>query len=491
MENVYQQLLEQNDVRKSLRELRTYLRDGQEQEKEKVAAFVAENESLFLGFLSHEDAKTRKNAALLFGDLAYEEAAEALYLAYEKEKTLFVRSAYLEAMAEMDMEDRLPEFQRRLSELLAVAPEPENQKHIQEEIRALRNILILYEGIPVHTFDMRQKKNRVLLITNHNHRETVQKQTGGNVHPLGVMVQTDDLLSLMQVRLFRELLFPIPVKELLEAEPKRAAARVWEPMLLLCRKYHRESSAFYFRVECKSALSLDERSRFTRKLGAVMEQLSGGELVNSTSDYEVELRLIAGRDGRFFPCLKFYTMQDGRFAYRKNAIAASIHPSTAALMMELAAPYLKEGAQIMDPFCGVGTMLIERDIRVPAKEKYGTDIFGKAIEGARENAALAGEQIHFIHRDFFDFRHDYKFDEIITNMPVRGKMTREEMDSLYEKFFRKALTVLKKEAVMILYTGELGFVKKQLRLHKEFSLLQEYCMQKKSGFYLLMIGVQR
>ena len=81
--------------------------------------------------------------------------------------------------------------------------------------------------------------------------------------------------------------------------------------------------------------------------------------------------------------------------------------------------------------------------------------------------ALAGEQINFIHRDFFDFRHDYLFDEIVTNMPVRGKMTREQLDRLYEKFFRKALTILEKEAVIVMYTGEIGFVKKQLRLHRE------------------------
>ena len=31
-------------------------------------------------------------------------------------------------------------------------------------------------------------------------------------------------------------------------------------------------------------------------------------------------------------------------------------------------------------------MLIERDILVPAREKYGIDIFGDAIDMARENA---------------------------------------------------------------------------------------------------------
>lgn len=104
---------------------------------------------------------------------------------------------------------------------------------------------------------------------------------------------------------------------------------------------------------------------------------------------------------------------------------------------------------------------------------------------------MAGEQINFIHRDFFDFKHDYLFDEIVTNMPVRGKMTREQLDRLYEKFFRKALTILEKEAVIVMYTGEIGFVKKQLRLHREFSLLEEYCMQSKAGCYLLIIGVKR
>ena len=72
---------------------------------------------------------------------------------------------------------------------------------------------------------------------------------------------------------------------------------------------------------------------------------------------------------------------------------------------------------------------------------------------------------------------------IVTNMPVRGKMTREQLDRLYEKFFRKALTILEKEAVIVMYTGEIGFVKKQLRLHREFSLLEEYCMQSKAGCY--------
>ena len=92
-------------------------------------------------------------------------------------------------------------------------------------------------------------------------------------------------------------------------------------------------------------------------------------------------------------------------------------------------------AQIMDPFCGVGTMLIERNKLVPAREMYGIDLFGEAIAKARENTQNAGGRIWYINRDFFDFTHDYKFDEIITDMPPRGKKTKEEQDAFYARFF--------------------------------------------------------
>jgi tRNA G10 N-methylase Trm11 len=493
LESIYNSLLQEKDVRANLSKLRAALREGGQQEWEEMNTFVAGHEEVFLHFLASEDAKTRKNAALLLGDLEYEQALDALYQAYRAEETRFVRASYLDAMAQMDVSQILPELKAQMNTLLSVELTEDNRKHIEEEIRALRNVLMQYEGIVRHTFEAQGKKHQVLLRTNREQREIVKKQVEhtkalAKVHPLGVLVSTEDLLALLQIRTYREMLFPIPVRPLPD---QKTVADLWKPMLTLCKKYHREDGPFYFRVECRSKLSLEERSRFTKRLGARLEQLSGGELINSTGDYEVELRLIAGQDGVFFPCLKFYTLPDLRFAYRKHAIASSIHPSRAALMMELAAPYLKEGAQVLDPFCGVGTMLIVRDIRVPAKDKYGTDIYGEAITGARHNASLAGEMIHFIHRDFFDFRHDYLFDEIVTNMPVRGRMTKEELDGLYERFFQKALTLLAREAVMILYTEELGFVKKQLRLHREFSLLQEFCMQEKSGFYLLIIGVKK
>ena len=78
------------------------------------------------GFLDSDDAKTRKNAALLIGELknasremerngedtTYDgdfidlsEASEQLISHYEKEETLFVRSSFLEALSEFSISD--------------------------------------------------------------------------------------------------------------------------------------------------------------------------------------------------------------------------------------------------------------------------------------------------------------------------------------------------------------------------------------------------
>jgi tRNA G10 N-methylase Trm11 len=494
LKQIYNELCEQKNVRSNLSKLRQEIKlQGEELS---AREWIAGHEPLVLGFLDNEDAKTRKNAALLLGDTGYQPAAAALWEAYQKENTLFVRSAYPSALSHLDAEAYLEQIKAKITELSAATWEEENRKHITEELRALRAIQIRYEGIPRHTFDVHGAQTEILLVTNRTHREIVRRDIScgrASIHPLGVMVETQNPQEIWNVRSFREALFPIPTTpKLLPADPVEAAKALTEAHLVeQLLRLHRENDPFYFRIECKSQMTLEERSTFSRRLSDALEAMSGGMLINSTSDYEIELRLIENREGRFYPCMKCGSFEDHRFDYRKNSISASIHPSTAALLMELAKPYLKEDAQIMDPFCGVGTMLIERSLLVPAREMYATDIFGEAIEKGRENAALAGAKINFIHRDFFDFKHEYLFDEIVTNMPLRGKKSRDEMDALYSGFFRKVPELTGQEATVVMYTNELGFVKKQLRLHPQFTLKQETCIQSKTGFYLLIIGVQK
>ena len=489
MENILRQIETKENLRSSISELRQLIKDAQQ--KEKALAWLEGKEGFVYSLLMEDDAKTRKNVALLLGDLGAQRALNALYQAYEQENTLFVKASYLQAMEQLDASKKVDALKAKLDALLAMEITPENKKHIDEEVRALRKIVIKYEGIVRHTPDIKGKDVRVILLTNRTQRETVRRMVTcgeANVHPLGVEVKTNQLKELMKIRTFRDMVFPLDIEGFLPADPVAAAKAIWESDVLgLLDHLHVEKGQYYFRIECKNAMTLEERSAFTKKMAGELESLSKGQLINSTSDYEVELRLIANKEGELFPCLKLSTIKKKRFTYRKNAIAASIHPSTAALIVELAKDYLKEDAQIIDPFCGVGTMLIERNKKVPAREIYGVDIYGEAIAFARENTQLAGVRVNYIHRDFRDFKHEYLFDEIITNMPIRGKKTKQEMDAFYGEFFEKAKDILADDAVVIMYTNEIGFVKKQLRLHKEFYLQQETCLQPKNDFYLLIL----
>ena len=89
------------------------------------------------------------------------------------------------------------------------------------------------------------------------------------------------------------------------------------------------------------------------------------------------------------------------FSYREEFIPTSIKPVNAALLVELAKDYMIPDAQILDPFCGVGTMLIERQKVVKGNTSYGIDHSPEAIEKAIYNTNLADQIVHYINKDCF------------------------------------------------------------------------------------------
>ena len=148
---------------------------------------------------------------------------------------------------------------------------------------------------------------------------------------------------------------------------------------------------------------------------------------------------------------------------------------------------MKEDAQVLDPFCGVGTMLIERHKAVRANTSYGIDIQEDAILKARENAEAARQVIHFINRDFFQFTHDYLFDEVITNMPFKiGRLTDDEVYDIYKRFFQIIPDFLKKGSVLILYTHNREDVV-QLTFRTGFSIMKSHEVSKKEGTHIMIL----
>ncbi len=484
------------NLRENLRFLREAARDGAEAQR--VAREAGGGEAI-VPLLQDADPKVRKNAALLLGDLGIAGAASAVYGAYEKEQTLFVRPAYLAALKGMGAAaDYEEELSARREELSALDISPEERVHVAKERRALDDLLIPLGEIRTHQFALDGEVVDFVLTTNYEQRDVTLGEASalsGEVrlvakpHPLGVIVRARGLRPFLSIRTYRELLFPIRAKGgAVPEDPDGAASAVWDSSLPgQLSSWFSGDGPFYFRASVSGGMEMGERSRFIPRFAAGLEELSGGLLVNSASHYELEIRLVRRSAGGYAAYFKVQGLDSRRFSYRKNALPTSMHPATAALVAALAAPYLKEGARVLDPFCGIGTLLVERDLRVSAGEMFGVDIYGDAIDIARENAEAAGEEIHFVNRDFFTFEAARPFDEIITDMPARGKMDKGEADALYGRFFEKSGEVMAKGGILAIYSCEEGFVKKQLRLRGEFRLLGEHVIREKGHFKLYVI----
>lgn len=491
--------------RKSLSDLRGILK--KEEQKTLFYPLFLEYQTDICACLNAEDAKTRKNAVLLIGDMgellckkADADATQAadtltalLYEAYKKESTLFVKESYLLALKDYDYAHLLPSLKKELILLSDIEQDDTNKKHISSQQRAITDLIVAKEGIKKHTFTGYDKSCECILLTNRLHKNITEAQIADDTAEIkpfnaGVRLVTSHLEKVLQVRTYQELLFLVPGMTTLDTDPLQAAKKVCNSYLLeFLKKRHNGSIPFYFRVELKSKLPLDKRSQFTKRFSAELERLTDRQLINSANNYELELRLIANKTGTYNTLVKLFTIPDDRFSYRKEYQSSSIKPVNAALLVALASKYMQEGARVLDPFCGVGTMLIERQKAVRADTSYGVDISAEALAKAKTNTLEAGQVIHYINRDFASFTHEYQFDEIFTDMPfAMGNISKEEVYKTYKDLFTHAKTLLSKDGTIILYSHDKDYV---IRLAKEngYQIIKQFVISEKENTHLFVI----
>lgn len=513
IDKLIKQLEDGKQVRQSLSGIRALIKeDGLK--KYFMNAFTGKM-NILLGCILSDDAKTRKNAALLLGDVADEidaaaditaaDIMDALYKAYESEEQLFVRSSYLTAIKNYDYSLYLDKLIHRKQGLSLAEISESDRKHVNEEIHALDSLIIAMQGLNAHTFTGKNVISDVVLLTNRKHVAAVAAQAAEvlgmeeddeniKIFSAGVMLHTDRTDDIMKIRTFHEMLYQIKGMISVPMNPVQAAKRVAESSVmdfLYARHDCTNSAPFYFRIELKADMDLGEKSTFIKKMSYEIEKLTNNRLVNNKSNYEFEIRLIETKSGKFNCMVKLYTQEDVRFKYRKRSVAASIRPENAALLVELSKEYMRADANVLDPFCGTGTMLIERQKQVKAKTSYGIDIYGEAIEGARLNTECANQIIHYINKDYFEFEHDYLFDEIFTDMPFAiGNKNTDEIEQLYQRFFKKAYTNLKENGRIIMYTHNREFVERYAK-KSGFRMLAHEIILEKAGTDLYILEVDK
>lgn len=450
-----------------------------------------EHEACFIGLLEDTDAKVRKNAVKLLGRVGDSTLLEILFRHYEREETLFLKSDYLAAMSEFDYKVYLPKLKERRKTL----EKGERSKHSAQELKQLQKLIWKIEPPTRHTFCGDEMENRLLLIVPGGHEETVLKQaeripkTHGRVMPGGCLITTKNLENVCQIRTYQAVLFDFYPTLIPALDGETIGRKLLEEGLIrYIEKRHVEKGPFLFRVDVRGMKDIGRKNQLAKTLSGYLEENSGGMLMNEPSFYEVEIRVIpAGTKGsRVF--LKLMCMPDKRFAYRKYATSSSMHPAKAALIMHYVKPYFRPEANILDPFCGTGTLLIERAREAAFKSMYGLDISEQAVQAAWENSQRAGVTIHLVHRNFNDFKHEYKFDEILTDMPraMNGR-AKESAEYFYELLFARGRGLLAPQGIMAVYSEEGRLMEKKLTENPWLKRIRRIPMTKEQTSWLYIL----
>lgn len=481
--NLVKNVLNENNLRESLIELKRI---------SKTDSSFCHNLELrdkFILLLNHDDPKVRKNVAFLLG--YYQGSIPILLQGYAKEKTEYVKEAYLKGISQQNCHEYLSELKDIQQQLLTL--ENVSAKHIQSQLKILNPLILKSQSHKKKLIKLKHLPVDVILTTLPYYQFVVFEHVLSlRYKPVsqGVLVRTDSLYDLQSIRVYKEMLFPIGAS-LLEQNIYDISEGLKKSHILdILERLYDENSFFYYRIVDEMR---EKKPQLVKQVSQKIFEMYPQKLLNSSENYDIEIILKEVKKGTVSLYLKLSHLKNPRFNYRKNVIANSIHPYVAATLVQLAQPYMKDDAKVLDPFVGTGTLLIEKNIIKPSHFSMGVDIYGNAIEMARKNAKAAHQTIYFIHKDTLRFSNKELFDEILTDMPTFAQVRNEEqLRDLYDRFFARIHRLVKPGGYVFLYTSEIALVRKNLRLQDNYLSLEEHyeIPRGKNMFYFFIIKLK-
>ena len=99
----------------------------------------------------------------------------------------------------------------------------------------------------------------------------------------------------------------------------------------------------------------------------------------------------------------------------------------------------------------------------------------------RSRKSFPHAPFHFINRDFFDFTHEYSFDEVITELPKEapeGERVRKLSQSVSWTGSRDFLS---EDAVLIILTDHASALEEALKEVSSFTLAQSFLLNERAG----------
>ena len=171
-------------------------------------------------------------------------------------------------------------------------------------------------------------------------------------------------------------------------------------------------------------------------------------------------------DAEFFLTVRLSDDRMRHREYKKAHRPASLRASSAAALGWLSEP--REDDVVLDPFCGAGTVLIERAHLRRYATLLGSDRDQAALAAARENV---GARYKPIQLENWDARAlplgDASVNKIVTNLPWGLRYgSHGENRKLYPIWFREFARVLKSGGAMVLLTSEWRLMRELERTRK-------------------------
>ncbi len=440
--------------------------------------------------LSHSDPKIRKNCALLLG--RFSGVGQFLLDAYFKEETDFVKEAYLKAyVPHLSKEDAT--LIKDIYENLSLNKDV-NQKHIQAQLRVLSPLVAKVTPQKRKVVKLVHEPIDVVLTTLPYYQFLLIEHLQSFLHkPVtqGVLVRTTSIYDILNLRVYKDLLIPVPKAMNLNMDVQSITKGLEQSGLQsLLTKLYGENLRFSFRLV---DVLRRKDPQLIRKVSDQLLVSFPTMLLQTTKREDIEIILKEVNPGKVNVYIKPLDLVSHRFDYRKEVISTSLQPYVAASLVQLAKPYLTEDASVLDPFCGSGTLLIEKNIQCPSHFCMGVDVYQDGINIAKRNTKLAKQHIHYVHKDALRFVHNEMFDEIITDMPTLAQVTDEDhLAEIYNRFFMRLPRLVKPEGYVFIYTSEISLIRKNLRLHSGYITLEEHydIPRGKNMFYFFIMKMK-
>ena len=184
-----------------------------------------------------------------------------------------------------------------------------------------------------------------------------------------------------------------------------------------------------------------------------------GFIEGNSKDYDIAIRLDVFND----ICNVFIQYTDASFKFRgtnKNFVPGGLRPTIAYGMLLISG--IKKEDVFLDPFCGSGTIAIER-ARYNAKKIYASDINKEIISAVREN--LKSNICLFCEDATKLSLKDNLINVIVSNIPWGKQVEVEDISKLYHDFLFEAKRVLKDTGRMVLLTDRDEIISEATKLN--------------------------